>query len=104
MILKGYYLLESLTITTRKTARLGVLQMEFWAIAYRYQEDIFYDFEKEDFTHQFSAACLLPSEDIANQIVEDQLGHESVAAKVTLHSLTEQGVMSYSVSEVKEWL
>lgn len=77
--------------------------MEFWAIAYKYEESIFYDFKKQGLTHNFSEACFLPSEELANQLIEDEFGNEAVAVKVELNSLSESGVWTYSVGKVAEW-
>lgn len=78
--------------------------MEFWAIAYKFEENIFYDFKKKELTHNFSEACFLPSEELANQLIQEEFGNEAVAVKVVLHSLSANGVCSYTVGKVAEWV
>lgn len=77
--------------------------MNFWAIAYKYQEDVFWDFEKDGETTDLKETCFLPTKDMADIFIEEELSDEFVPVEINLERLEKNGVWSHSRSEVKEW-
>lgn len=77
--------------------------MNFWAIAYKYQEDVFYDIGLEDDVSDLSETCFLPTKEMAEQFIEDKLGIDYVPVTITVGTLQSNGVWSYSRGTVNEW-
>ena len=77
--------------------------MNVWVIAYRYDEDAFYDFDTDDTTGGLKPTCFLPTEDVANDYIRNELNDEYVAAKVTIHRVEENGVWAHSIDGIPEW-
>ena len=77
--------------------------MEFWAIACKYQDGVFYDFDTDDLTTDLKETCFLPTEDIANDYIRNEFDDEYVAVKIKLLRLEENGVWAYSADRVPEW-
>jgi len=77
--------------------------MEFWAIAYIWQEDIFYDFEKEGDMHDLKETCFLPTRDLALEYIADNLDVDYEPVEISLERLEKNGVWSYSRGTVKRW-
>lgn len=77
--------------------------MEFWAIAYKYQDGVFHDFEKDDLTTDLKETCFLPTVAMANNYIQKELDNEYVAVKIKLLRLEENGVWAYSADKVLEW-
>ncbi|MEM5646510.1 hypothetical protein AAHH72_19425 [Bacillus cereus] len=62
--------------------------MEFWVLAYLYQEDVYYDFAEEDTTIGYTATCFLPTEEMAQKYIDENNGSdEFIPVKVTVHAL-----------------
>jgi len=78
------------------------MALEFWAIAYQYQEDVWYDFSKKDDTFDLTETALLPTEDIAKQFIEDELSDQYVPVLIKIGSY-ENGILSYSRGKVETW-
>ncbi|QDP42956.1 hypothetical protein HWC53_gp133 [Bacillus phage vB_BmeM-Goe8] len=77
--------------------------MEFWAIAYRYEEDVFYDFEKKEDTFDLGPTCFLPTEEMAEQIIEDELSIQYVAVRINVETIEKSGNWSWSRDEIPDW-
>ncbi|PAD86691.1 hypothetical protein CHH55_17130 [Niallia circulans] len=77
--------------------------MKFWALAYEWQEDIFYDFEKEEDSSDLKETCFLPTRDMALEVIADELGVDYTPVEITLIRLEKNGVWSYERGEVKRW-
>jgi len=77
--------------------------MKMWACAYKYEEDVFYDFAQDDTAYGIESTQLLPTKEIAQQLIEDLLSDDYVPVEVEIHSYREKGVMSYSVGRVDRW-
>lgn len=77
--------------------------MKFWAIAYKYQENVYYNVVNDEDTLDLSEQCFLPSEALAQQIIEDSLGSDYAPIEIDLESLQENGIWSYSRGQLKEW-
>lgn len=76
--------------------------MKFYAIGYRYQEYIYVDFEKIGDTHDLGPTCFLPTREMAEQFIEDELSIDYVVVEITLETLRD-GVWSYTCSRIEEW-
>ncbi|WP_121616626.1 hypothetical protein [Virgibacillus halodenitrificans] len=78
--------------------------MKFWAIAYKFQEDVFYDFKKHADSIGLEPSCLLPTKKLASQFIEDELNTDDYGSiGVNIETLSKQGVMSWSREPFKEW-
>ena len=77
--------------------------MKFWLIANTQEEGVFYDFEKKADVTDLSETCFLPTEEMANQFIEDELSVRYKATHVTVDVIEEQGSWSYTRQKVGEW-
>lgn len=76
--------------------------MKFWAIAYNYDSDYFYNFKTEE-ESDLEESCLLPTEEIAKEFIEDYLSVSYTPVKINLETLSKDGVWSYSRGRVEYW-
>ena len=77
--------------------------MDFYAMAYQFQEGIFYDHAKGDLTHDLQPTCFLPTKELAEQIIKDEHGEgEFIPVKITMESLRD-GVWAYTRERVANW-
>jgi hypothetical protein len=77
--------------------------MKFWAIAYRYQEEVFYNFEIEEDTLDLTEQCFLPTESLATEIIEEKLSADYAPVGIELETLNKNGIWSWSRDQVEEW-
>lgn len=77
--------------------------MKFWAIAYEWQEEIFYDFEKHEDTSNLTESCFLPTREMAVKFISDELNADYEPVEITLERLEKNGVWSYTREPVKRW-
>ncbi|GAB6439579.1 hypothetical protein bcgnr5369_00650 [Bacillus cereus] len=77
--------------------------MKFWAIAYQYQEDVFYNFVKEETTLELNENCFLPTEKMAENFIKQELGDDYVPVEIELETLERNGVWSHTRGRVKRW-
>lgn len=78
--------------------------MEFCALAYKPKEGHFYDFKTGDLANHLEANCLLPTEEMANQYIEENQLTDYVAVPIRLHSYTTEGnKLGYEMPRLKEW-
>ena len=77
--------------------------MKLWACAYQYEEDYFWDFQKNDNTYDIESTQLLPTKELAEQMIEEILCDDYVAVQIVIYSYKENGIMSYTVGRVDRW-
>ncbi|MFY0147859.1 hypothetical protein ACRS52_14690 [Bacillus cytotoxicus] len=77
--------------------------MKFWALAYQYQEDVFYDFAKEENTMDLSESGLLPTKEVAEDFISQQLDDDYVPVEIELETLQKNGIWSWSRGKVERW-
>ncbi|MEJ1517786.1 hypothetical protein R3O67_31905 [Bacillus cereus] len=77
--------------------------MKFWAIAYQYQEDVFYNFAKEETTLELNENCFLPTEKMAKNFIEKELDDDYVPVEIELETLERNGVWSHARGQVERW-
>ncbi|MGN4759915.1 hypothetical protein ACTFRK_29265 [Bacillus cereus group sp. MYBK227-2] len=77
--------------------------MKFWALAYQYEEDVFYDFVKEEDTMDLNEACFLPTKDVADDFISQQLDDDYVPVEIELETLQKNGIWSWSRGRVERW-
>ncbi|TFF45794.1 hypothetical protein [Bacillus thuringiensis] len=77
--------------------------MKFWALAYQYQEDVFYDFAKEEDAMDLSESCFLPTEEVAEDFISQQLDSDYVPVEIELETLQKNGIWSWSRGRVERW-
>jgi len=76
--------------------------MKFWAIGYLYQEDVWFDLEKQEDTFDLRSTCFLPTKEMAKQYIEDELSIQYVPVEIEVETLR-NGVWSWSRGEVSTW-
>lgn len=77
--------------------------MEFWAIAYQYQGDIFVDFSKMEDTMELSETCFLPTKKMAEEFIEETLSDSYVPVSIQLERLEPSGSWTYTRGKVDRW-
>ncbi|EEL37195.1 hypothetical protein bcere0020_53760 [Bacillus cereus Rock3-29] len=77
--------------------------MKFYAIAYQFEEDSFYDLSMQEETLFLKETCFLPTEELAQQIIDEELSIKYVPVEINLTSLQENGIWSYERSRVDTW-
>lgn len=80
--------------------------MKFWAIAYLYQEDVFFDFGKGDEGEDvlgLEQTCLLPTKQLALEIINNELGGDYVPVKIELETLNKNGTWVWSRDTIDQW-
>lgn len=76
--------------------------VEFWAIAYLNQEDVFYDFNKGEDVLSLDRTCLLPTREQAVQYIEDELCIDYVPVRIEVMKMTAEEFV-YSRDEIARW-
>lgn len=74
--------------------------MKFYAIANQYQEDVFVDFAKKEDVLELNSTCLLPTKEMAEQYIEDELSNQYVVIEIELETINRNGTWSWSRSRV----
>ena len=77
--------------------------MKFYALAYQFEEDIFYDFATEEDTHDLTETCFLPTKTMAEKVIEEELSTDYVPVEIELERLERNGVWTYSRGTVEGW-
>lgn len=77
--------------------------MKFFALAFQYQEDVFYDFSKREDTTHLTETCFLPTEKMASDFISEELSEKYAVVEIELESLQPNGIWSYTRGEVKRW-
>lgn len=77
--------------------------MKFWAIAYKYEEDAFYDVAAGEDTMSITETCFLPTKELAEQVIENELSVNYVPVEITLLRLEKNGIWEHTRGRVKEW-
>lgn len=72
--------------------------MRFYAIAYQLDEDVFYDFNKREDTFEISENCFLPTREMAEEYIENELSVDCEVVEIELKTLEENGSYSYVVN------
>ncbi|MDZ5480434.1 hypothetical protein [Bacillus thuringiensis] len=77
--------------------------MKFYAIAYQFEEDSFYDLSTKEETLSLKETCFLPTEELAQKVIDEELSVKYVPVEINLTSLQENGIWSYERSRVDIW-
>ncbi|BCC74174.1 hypothetical protein BCJMU51_p2029 (plasmid) [Bacillus cereus] len=77
--------------------------MKFWAVAYQFDEDVFWDFSKNEDTFDITERCFLPTKEMAEQFIEEELSIQYVPVEIELETLQKNGIWSYSRGRVDNW-
>lgn len=78
--------------------------MEFWVLGYRKKEGNFYDFKLKENEVYLKESCLLPTEEMANEFLDNHLSDDYVVLKVTITSYASEGSkMGYLLQRLPEW-
>ncbi|WP_028547216.1 hypothetical protein [Paenibacillus taiwanensis] len=71
--------------------------MIVYAVVYGSDSSFFYNFEIDDYTMDLDGECLLPTVEIAQELICERIGVHNKIAKVTIHQITKNGSKEYSV-------
>jgi hypothetical protein len=74
-----------------------------YAIAYKYEEEVWVNFKDAEDTDSLSFECLLPSENLAKEYIEDVLTEDYMVIPVTVVSYRE-GTTHFEYAGPKEWI
>ncbi|MCU5755678.1 hypothetical protein OCD05_05330 [Bacillus cereus] len=77
--------------------------MKFYAIAYQFEEDSFYDLSTQEETLSLKETCFLPTKELAQKFIDEELSVKYVPVEINLTSLQENGIWSYERSRVDTW-
>jgi hypothetical protein len=77
--------------------------VKFYAIAYQYQEDVWFDFEKKEDSFDLRSSCLLPTKELAEQYIEDELGIQYMPVEIEIETINKNGNWSWSRGKVDGW-
>lgn len=77
--------------------------MKFYALAYQHQEDVYYNFEEKEDTLELDNKCFLPTKQMAEDFIEDQLSIDYVPVEIELLTLNGNGTWSMSRGRVDRW-
>lgn len=78
--------------------------MKFWAIAYQFQEEVFYDFKTEEDTIHLTETCILPTRTLAEAFIEEELSvNNYVPVEIELETLQKDGTYSFTRGRVERW-
>ncbi|NYV64609.1 hypothetical protein HYI36_05025 [Bacillus sp. Gen3] len=76
--------------------------MKFYAIGFLYQEDVWFDLEKKEDAFDLRSTCLLPTKELAEQVIEDELGNQYTPVEIEIQTVN-KGIWSWSRGEVSTW-
>lgn len=74
--------------------------MKMYAIADKYNEDFFWNFVAGDFLMTVNEGSLMPTKELAQDYIEEQLGSDCVVAEITVYQITKDEIWEYSVQNV----
>jgi hypothetical protein len=77
--------------------------MKFWAIGFLYQEDVWFDLEKQDDTFDLRSTCFLPTREMAKQYIEDELSIQYIPVEIEVETISKSGSWSWSRGPVSHW-
>ena len=78
--------------------------MEFWALAYKYEDGNFYDFKLKYNEVYLKDSCLLPTQEMAENYIRDNLSNAYTVVKVKIHSYADEGKkLGYLMTRLPEW-
>lgn len=77
--------------------------MKFYALAFQYQEDIYYDFAKQEDTYNLTETCFMPTKQMALSYIEEELGTDYVVVEIDVERVERNGIWSYTRGRVDVW-
>ena len=70
--------------------------MRFYALGFKHEEDVFYNFNEKDDTYDLTEECLLPTEELAREMIEEHTGTEYFVKPVDIDNIDKHGNIAYS--------
>lgn len=77
--------------------------MKFYAIAYLYEENVWYDLDKREDTFDLKSTCFLPIRELAEEYIEDYLSIQYVPVEIEVETINRNGTWSWSRGIVSNW-
>lgn len=77
--------------------------MNFFVIASKQEEEVFYDTVEKNDTFDLSSHCLFPAKSIAEDYIEDHLSVNYMVLPIELTSASRSGELVWSRDKVQEW-
>jgi hypothetical protein len=78
------------------------MALTVFAIGYKYEEDVFFDFLKGEDSYDLEPTCFLPTRSLADQIIEDELSEHYGVIEINIESVRE-GIWSWSREAFEPW-
>jgi hypothetical protein len=79
------------------------MALKVWAIAYKHQEDVFYDFEQYEDSYDLKPTCFLPTKDLAEQLIEEELSTYQYAPIEITIELVKPNLWSWYREDFPDW-
>lgn len=76
--------------------------MKFWAIAYKWQDDVFFNFLIGETMMDMNEEFLLPTEEMALGFIMNELGGDFVPVEIFIESYR-NGILAWNRGPVSEW-
>jgi hypothetical protein len=78
------------------------MALKMYAIGYKYQEDVFFNFATGEDSFSLDPSCFLPTEEMAEQIIEDELSDQYGVVEIEILSVR-NGVWSWARGDFETW-
>lgn len=88
-------------IYRRKRGELKI--MEFYVLANTNEEEVYYDIANEQDALVLNSGCFLPTKDLADQYIEDQLSSNYIPVKINVETVSLNGNFVWTREVVPQW-
>jgi hypothetical protein len=78
------------------------MALTVFAIGYKYQEDVFFDFLKGEDSYDLGPTCFLPTRSLAEQIIEDELSTQYGVIEIKIETVG-KGIWSWYRESFPDW-
>jgi hypothetical protein len=79
------------------------MALKVWAVGYRHSEDTFYDFEKKEDSYDLEPTCFLPTCELAEQMIEEELtSYQYAPVEITIE-LVKPNLWSWYRGDFPDW-
>ena len=78
------------------------MEFKVWAIGYKHEEDVYFDFETNSDTFSLKPSCFLPTKKVAENVIEDELSTYYFPVEIEIDSVN-RGSWAWSRDMVPGW-
>lgn len=75
------------------------MKFKMYALVNRKEEGYYYNIKIQNLTDELTCECLLPSEKLAQQIIDDKLSPDYLIITVDIHDFNEDKILAYSTNK-----